>query len=169
MLGTIRHIQGASWGTEAVDPTKGYLYVVSHEHPTLQKLVLPGAGRAGKGGAGKGATSPPAAQPIAEDDSFVHYDSPMNFMYQTYNMSAMGPPWSTLTAYDLNAGTIKWQVPNGGITELEQQGHSDTGARLPVSAGTPAEVTRGAKIIARGARISAGAPRDGAPAPLDSG
>jgi len=74
---------------------------------------------------------PPAAGPIAADDSFVHYDSPMNFMYQTYNMSTMGPPWSTLTAYDLNTGTIKWQVPNGGITELEQQGHTDTGARLP--------------------------------------
>ncbi len=28
----------------------------------------------------------------------------------------MGPPWSTLTAYDLNAGTIRWQVPNGGVT-----------------------------------------------------
>ncbi|MBZ5677637.1 MAG: pyrroloquinoline quinone-dependent dehydrogenase [Acidobacteriia bacterium] len=150
LLGTIRHIQGASWGTEAVDPTKGYLYVVSHEHPTLQKLVLPGAGRAGKGGAGKGATSPPAAQPIAEDDSFVHYDSPMNFMYQTYNMSAMGPPWSTLTAYDLNAGTIKWQVPNGGITELEQQGHSDTGARLP----------RGGPVVTAGGLIFAATASD---------
>ena len=54
LRGTIRHIQGASWGTEAVDPTKGYLYVVSHEHPTLQKLELPGAGRGGRGGAAKG-------------------------------------------------------------------------------------------------------------------
>jgi quinoprotein glucose dehydrogenase len=25
----------------------------------------------------------------------------------------IGPPWSTLTAYDLNKGTIKWQVPFG--------------------------------------------------------
>src|SRR4029079_4448005 len=124
--GTIRHIQGASWGTEAVDPTKGYLYVVSQEHPTLQKLELPGGARGGRGGAAKG-----GAGPVAEDESFVHYNSPMNFLYQTYNMSDIGPPWSTLTAYDLNAGTIVWRVPNGGITELEEQGRTDTGARLP--------------------------------------
>jgi quinoprotein glucose dehydrogenase len=144
LVGTIRHIQGASWGTEAVDPAKGFLYVVSHEHPTLQKLVLPGAGRAGKGGAKA------IAGPIAENDLFVHYDSPMNFMYQTYNMSAMGPPWSTITAYDLNTGTIKWQVPNGGITELEQQGHADTGARLP----------RGGPVLTAGGLILAATASD---------
>ena len=27
--------------------------------------------------------------------------------------TAIDPPWSTLTAYDLNKGTIKWQVPFG--------------------------------------------------------
>ncbi len=27
------------------------------------------------------------------------------------------PPWSTLTAYDLNTGKIKWQVPYGGLPE----------------------------------------------------
>jgi quinoprotein glucose dehydrogenase len=31
----------------------------------------------------------------------------------------------------LNTGTIKWQVPNGGISALEDQGHSDTGAHFP--------------------------------------
>ena len=119
--GAIRHIQGASWGTEAVDPTKGFLYVVSHEHPTLQKLEPPGAGPA-RGGKG----APVAQVAIA---GYTAYASPMNFLYQRYNMSAMAPPWSTLTAYDLNKGTIAWQVPNGGITELVKQGHADTGAR----------------------------------------
>ena len=27
--------------------------------------------------------------------------------------TAISPPWSTLTAYDLNTGKIKWQVPYG--------------------------------------------------------
>lgn len=111
LRGSIRHIQGTSWGMEAVDAARGYLYVISHEHPTLQTLVPPAPGRGNEG--------------------FVHYNSPMNFLYQTYNMSAIGPPWSTMTAYDLNTGTIRWQVPVGGITELEAQGHNDTGARLP--------------------------------------
>jgi quinoprotein glucose dehydrogenase len=30
-----------------------------------------------------------------------------------YETVAINPPWSTLTAYDLNKGTIKWQVPFG--------------------------------------------------------
>ena len=30
-----------------------------------------------------------------------------------YETLAISPPWSTLTAYDLNKGTIKWQVPFG--------------------------------------------------------
>jgi quinoprotein glucose dehydrogenase len=147
LKGTIRHIQGASWGTEAVDPTKGFLYVVSHEHPTLQKLEPPAPARAGKAPA---VPQPVASQPVANDSSFVHYNSPMNFMYQALNTSAMGPPWSTLTAYDLNTGTIAWQVPNGGVTELEQQGHNDTGARLP----------RGGPVVTAGGLIFAATASD---------
>jgi quinoprotein glucose dehydrogenase len=30
-----------------------------------------------------------------------------------YETAAISPPWSTLTAYDLNKGTIKWQIPFG--------------------------------------------------------
>ncbi len=141
--GAIRHIQGASWGTEAVDPTKGFLYVVSHEHPTLQKLEPPSA--AGPARGGKGASVAQVA--IA---GYTAYTSPMNFLYQTYNMSAMGPPWSTLTAYDLNKGTIAWQVPNGGITELVKQGHADTGARLP----------RGGPVVTAGGLIFAATASD---------
>jgi quinoprotein glucose dehydrogenase len=33
------------------------------------------------------------------------------------------PPWSTITAYDLNTGKIKWQTPYG---DLPQAGPSDT-------------------------------------------
>ena len=37
----------------------------------------------------------------------------------------------TLTAYDLNTGTIKWQIPDGGVTALAEQGHGGTGALAP--------------------------------------
>ncbi len=46
-------------------------------------------------------------------------------------LSAIGPPWSQLTAYDLNTGTVKWQIPNGGVTDLADQGHPNTGAHFP--------------------------------------
>jgi quinoprotein glucose dehydrogenase len=32
-----------------------------------------------------------------------------------------------MTAYDLNNGTIKWQIPYGTVPSLAGQGHSDTG------------------------------------------
>ena len=55
--------------------------------------------------------------------------------------NATKPPYATLTAYDLNKGTIKWQVPvgddpatiaNGGPTEhrvadVAQRHHADQG------------------------------------------
>lgn len=38
------------------------------------------------------------------------------------------PPWSTLTAYDLNKGTIKWQIPLGEVPALAAKGIHNTGA-----------------------------------------
>ena len=43
----------------------------------------------------------------------------------------IGPPWSQLTAYDLNSGKILWQVPNGGVTALAEQGNANTGSQFP--------------------------------------
>jgi quinoprotein glucose dehydrogenase len=42
--------------------------------------------------------------------------------------SATKPPYTTLTAYDLNAGTIKWQVPIGDdLQTMAHGGPSNTG------------------------------------------
>ena len=42
--------------------------------------------------------------------------------------SATKPPYTTLTAYDLNAGTIKWQVPLGDdLATLAAGGPPNTG------------------------------------------
>jgi len=51
-------------------------------------------------------------------------------MYTGYGMDGtiVKPPYSTLTAYDLNTGTIKWQVPAGGDDPRAiAQGGKDTG------------------------------------------
>ena len=37
------HNGGANWGSTAVDPTKGTMYIVSKNLPTLDKLIAPGA------------------------------------------------------------------------------------------------------------------------------
>jgi quinoprotein glucose dehydrogenase len=44
------------------------------------------------------------------------------------NLPVSSPPWNTLTAYDLNEGTIKWQVPLGTIPFLAAKRIKDTGA-----------------------------------------
>ncbi len=139
------HNGGANWGMVAVDPAKGLLYVITKEHPTLDKLLAPGEGRGGRGGRG-----PSVPTPVADDTSFIHYTAPGNFMSQTGGYSAMGPPWSTLTAYDLNSGTIRWQVPNGGVTALEKEGHTGTGARDP----------RGGPVVTAGGLIFAATASD---------
>ncbi len=155
------HNGGANWGMVAVDPTKGFLYVISKEHPTLDKLVPPGQGRrGGRGGPGAPpaaattapepvapAAAPPATSPV---DGFIKYTSPVNFIAQSGGLSAMGPPWSNLTAYDLNTGTIRWQVPNGGVLALEKEGHNDTGARDP----------RGGPVVTAGGLIFAATASD---------
>ncbi len=132
---------GANWGSSAVDPTKGTIYIVSKELPMMLQLGLPGAGREGRGKRGgsppetqhSAAAGQPAAAPAAASpaDGSIRYISPYDFMMMSNGLSAIGPPWSQLTAYDLNTGRILWQVPNGGVKELEEQGHPNTGSQAP--------------------------------------
>lgn len=40
----------------------------------------------------------------------------------------MGPPWTTLTAYDLNLDSIVWQIPLGSVPALAEAGIENTGS-----------------------------------------
>ena len=57
-------------------------------------------------------------------------DVPTHRYYTGYNImgNIINPPYSVLTAYDLNTGTIKWQVPVGDDLRALQEGIHDTGA-----------------------------------------
>jgi quinoprotein glucose dehydrogenase len=57
-------------------------------------------------------------------------DVPPTRYYTGYNVmgSIIKPPYTTLTAYDLNRGTIKWQVPVGDDPRAAAEGHHNTGA-----------------------------------------
>jgi quinoprotein glucose dehydrogenase len=86
-----------------------------------------------------------APAPAAQDGSdAVKYWTGYGFITSKDGLSAVKPPWSTLTAYDMNHGTIKWQIPLGGVSELEAQGIKDTGGYFPE--GGPA-VTAGGLIF----------------------
>ncbi len=58
-------------------------------------------------------------------------DAPKERYFSGWAVSgdAISGPFSTLTAYDLNTGKIKWQVPTGDDPALAKQGIHNTGAR----------------------------------------
>src|SRR5262245_9889219 len=133
------HNGGANWGSSAVNPTKGAFFVVSKELPTFVRIYEPGAAPGRRGGGGRAAGAPAGVPPAPPTPAvipgappgFVAYTSPVNFFNQYANgLSAIGPPWSQLTAYDLNTGKIMWQVPNGEMPGLPG-GKTEPGSFAP--------------------------------------
>lgn len=100
---------GANWGGAAVDPTNGTLIVVSKDLPCLLKLET-------------------AAAPEGE---LERYQSGFGFMIASDGLSPIKPPWTSLTAYDLNKGTIEWAQPLGEVPELAAKGFKQTGTHYP--------------------------------------
>jgi quinoprotein glucose dehydrogenase len=123
--GTIQmpgHNGGANWGTTAVDPVHGWLFVMSKQLPVLNILSL--------------AKNPEveakaeAAMPNGGGD-VKPYKGPADFMLQSNSLSAINPPWSTITAYNMNTGAIMWQAPDGEVHNLAEKGIKDTGSHAP--------------------------------------
>ena len=148
------HNGGANFATSAVDPTRGEMYVVAKALPTVVRLTLPGQGGRGGvpdaaaalgaprgGGAGPIVMPEQKAQMIAQAKELLaqggslRLPSPYEFMNQnSLNMSAVGPPWSEMTAYDLNTGEIKWRIPTGTVLAPPELGiPPNTGSHFPRS------------------------------------
>jgi quinoprotein glucose dehydrogenase len=108
---------GANWGGAAVDPSNGTLYVVSKDLPALLKLE----------------TTDPQNMPLPSYTApgMTRYYSAFGFIYTSTGLSPITPPWSSLTAYDLNQGTIKWKIPLGEVPELASKGFKNTGSHFP--------------------------------------
>ena len=103
-----------------------------------------GAGAAG-GGRGRGAAAPtfPMGPVVQSGPSVVRtgrgvaqteYPEGAEHPEEKYTMNGYGlydnittPPYATLTAYDLNKGTIKWRVPTGDDPRLVSKGIKGTG------------------------------------------
>jgi glucose dehydrogenase len=144
------HNGGANFATSAVDPTRGEMYVVAKALPTVVRLTLPGQG--GRGGGGMPIVTPEQkAQMIAEAKEPLAKSGPLRLLspYEFMNrnslrMSAIGPPWSEMTAYDLNTGEIKWRIPTGTVLAPPELGiPPNTGSHFP----------RGAPLVTAGGLV----------------
>lgn len=104
----------------------------------LAYLDNPPAGRAER-------NRQPMPAPI---DGVKRYSAPLGTMFRANNgLSAIGPPWAQITAYDLNEGTIKWQAPLGDVPALAAKGIKNTGNNARVHRNGPV-VTAGGLIFA---------------------
>jgi quinoprotein glucose dehydrogenase len=66
---------------------------------------------------------------LTSDPSWLKYRSDGESIFQDPDgYPAITPPWGTLNAIDLNAGTIRWKIPFGEFPELSAKGLSNTGS-----------------------------------------
>jgi quinate dehydrogenase (quinone) len=124
---------GSNFSGAAIDPDHGTMFIVSKDYPSMLKLELGGANSSSwRGAPARDETSEaPKSPPQSSGDGFAHYQSGFGFIVTSSGLSAIRPPWTTMTAYDLNAGTITWQIPLGEIPELAAKGVTDTGGHFP--------------------------------------
>jgi quinoprotein glucose dehydrogenase len=126
---------GSNFAGAAIDPAHGTMFVVSKDFPAMLKLELGGPNTS----AWRGAPAPPSDAPSSgsvapskpADPKAAQYKSGFGFIVTSSGLSAIAPPWTTLTAYDLNQGTIKWQTPLGEIPDLAAKGTTNTGSHFP--------------------------------------
>ena len=109
---------GSNWGSTAANPSDGSVYVIGFNVPTLIRLLKPGEVRSGRGG----------AKEVVQEGRYVTEGFGL---YPTI----VNPPYTTLTAYDLNAGTIKWQIGLGDDLRLVGQGIKGTGTAASIKGG----------------------------------
>ena len=91
-----------------IDPVKGLLPPPANAPPGRIRARLP-------------PPPPPTGQ--------TRFYGPFGNMLRASNgLLAISPPWSSVVAYDLNQGTIKWRVPIGTTPGLAAKGIKDTGS-----------------------------------------
>lgn len=64
----------------------------------------------------------------AQLDGNARFTSGFGLVRASNGLPIISPPWTTLTAYDLNRGEIEWQRPIGDAPELAARGIRNTGS-----------------------------------------
>lgn len=95
---------GANWSGAACDPTTGRLYVNANDIPVLQTMKA-----------------------VPEGDPYVYAFTGYFRFTDPDGYPAIKPPWSVLSAVDLNKGEYDWKLPLGEYPELVKRGIRHTG------------------------------------------
>ena len=102
------NVGGMNWSGSAYDPVHGWLLVNTNNLPAYVRMI-------------------PRDKFDEESDANVEhgeyadqYGTPYGmvrtFIFaKAHRLPCVAPPWGTLAAVDMNAGTIKWQVPLGSL------------------------------------------------------
>jgi len=101
-------IGGGAWGGGCFDPHTGLYYISASNVGSLMKMVPTGK------------ESPKWERVTAEYNNGRFWDNPTRIPFTS-------PPWSTLTALDLDQGTLAWQVPLGNPESLTGRGITGLG------------------------------------------
>ncbi len=93
---------GANWPGGALDPETGYLYVQSATAPSVITLVH---------------------DPDASEMEYIRGRGALRLRRGggPQGLPLFKPPWGRITAIDLNAGEIAWQVPNGDAPDYVKE------------------------------------------------
>ena len=97
---------GPNWGGASYDPFRNRLFVNSMDAGQVFKLVKAREGSAA---------------------AYVPRGIPNGRFWDSNQYPCQKPPWGTLTAVDLDKGTLRWQVPLGVVDALVARGLPPTG------------------------------------------
>ncbi|OGG03698.1 MAG: hypothetical protein A3F83_05915 [Candidatus Glassbacteria bacterium RIFCSPLOWO2_12_FULL_58_11] len=123
-------IGGGAWGGGCYDPRSGLYYVSNSNVGSLMKMV-------------RSKENPSIFARVTDNfDNGRFWDNRTRIPFTP-------PPWSTLSALDLNAGSLAWQTPLGIVDSLAAQGISNTGS-----------ISIGGGIVTAGGLVFIGASND---------
>lgn len=154
---------GANWSGSGADPETGYVYVPSVTAPTLPTLVaLPEGVKQWQTLAPMDGTPVRYAPEGKIGEPSMLADSPPQ-PNGPEGLPLLKPPYTRMTAYNLNTGDIAWQVPTGMGRYRVRNNPALKGLTLPALGG---QGSRGGVLVTKTALIygliGSGAP--GAPA-----
>jgi quinoprotein glucose dehydrogenase len=110
---------GSNWGSTAGHPDDGRVYVIGFNVPTIIRLLKPGETRPARAG---------------NPEEIVKEGYPTTDGFGLFP-TIVKPPYTTLTAYDLNKGAIAWQKGLGDDLRLLPRGITGTGSAATMKGG----------------------------------